>query len=305
MQDKLGGSLLSPTSKASYRLLSAVALLFLAFPLFSQIHAQQAARVGFARSKGAKLYYEIKGNGHPIVFIHGGQMDRRMWDLQFDLYSRKYKVIRYDVRGYGKSDVPVRGFSHEDDLYDLLKSLRVKKASIVGLSLGGRIAVDFALRHPEMVDSLVLAGSGLSGYSFSDRSGWTIIKAARDKGLAAATEMWLKHPYMAPAMGIPAIRQRIRQLAQENAHAWLENPIFERELEPPAIDRLSQIRVPTLIVVGDRDVQDIHKIAEKLKADISGSEMHIIRGAGHIVNMEKPEEFNQIVLGFLEKRKSV
>jgi pimeloyl-ACP methyl ester carboxylesterase len=244
----------------------------------------------------------MKGRGYPLVLIHGGQMDRRMWDPQFDLFARRYTVIRYDVHGYGRSDVPAKGFSHAEDLYGLLNFLRLEKASILGLSLGGRIAIDFALSHPERVETLVLVGPGLGGYRFTDQSGWAIVEAARDEGLEKAAEMWLEHPYMAPAMEVPAIREKIRQLAIENAHTWLANPIFERHLKPPAIERLSAIHVPTLIVVGDRDVEDIQKIVDILTGGITGSEKQVIPGAGHIVNMEKPEEFNQIVLGFLEKR---
>jgi pimeloyl-ACP methyl ester carboxylesterase len=281
---------------------TAVALLLLLFAVSGV--AGQAVRRGLARVNGAKLYYEMKGKGPTLVLIHGGQMDRRMWDMQFDLFAGSYRVIRYDVRGYGKSDVPRRGFAHEDDLFELLRLLGADKVSIIGLSLGGRIAIDFAIKHPQMVESLVLAGPGLSGFKFSDQSGWSIVEAARDEGLTKAAEMWLKHPYMAPAMENPAIRQKIRQLAIENGHVWLENPIFEREMKPPAIERLSQIRVPTLIVVGDRDVEDIQKIVDTLKGGISGSEKLVIRGAGHIVNMEKPEQFNQVVLEFLGKKRS-
>lgn len=272
-------------------------LLFL-LVISSQAQSQPAGR-GFAKVDGAKLYYEVKGAGRPLVLIHGGQMDRRMWDIQFDVFAKRFRVVRYDVRGYGKSDVPAKGFSHEDDLHSLLKFLRVDKVSIIGLSLGGRIAVDFALKYPQMVDALVLAGPGLSGYRYEDRSGWEIIEAARDEGFARATEMWLKHPYMAPAMQNPAISQKIRQITTENAHTWLENPLFERDLKPPAIKRLSEIRAPTLIVVGALDVPDIQKIADTLTTGIVGAKKQVIRKAGHIVNMEKPEEFNQIALDFL------
>ena len=268
----------------------------------AQAGVRRPARRGFARVHGARLYYEMKGRGYPLVLIHGGQMDRRMWDPQFDLFARRYTVIRYDVHGYGRSDVPAKGFSHAEDLYGLLNFLRLEKALILGLSMGGRIAIDFALSHPERVETLVLVGPGLGGYRFTDQSGWAIVEAARDEGLEKAAEMWLEHPYMAPAMEVPAIREKIRQLAIENAHTWLANPIFERHLKPPAIERLSAIHVPTLIVVGDRDVEDIQKIVDILTGGITGSEKQVIPGAGHIVNMEKPEEFNQIVLGFLEKR---
>ncbi|MGH9754565.1 MAG: alpha/beta fold hydrolase [Blastocatellia bacterium] len=277
-------------------------MLLLLLVISSQAQAPRPAGRGFAKVDGAKLYYEVKGAGRPLVLIHGGQMDRRMWDIQFDVFAKRFRVVRYDVRGYGKSDAPAKGFSHEDDLYSLLKFLRVDKVSIVGLSLGGRIAVDFALKYPQMVDALVLAGPGLSGYRFEDRSGWAIVEAARDEGFARATEMWLKHPYMAPAMQNPAISQKIRQITTENAHNWLENPLFERDLKPPAIKRLSEIRSPTLIIVGELDVPDIQKIADTLTTGIAGAKKQVIRKAGHIVNMEKPEEFNQVALDFLEQR---
>ena len=116
---------------------------------------------------GGKLYYEITGQGHALVLIHGGQLDRRMWDDQFRFFGSKYKVIRYDVRGFGNSPAAAEPYSDKEDLAALLKFLKVEKAYIAGLSLGGRIAIDFAIAHPEMVDALVLAGPGLSGFSFN------------------------------------------------------------------------------------------------------------------------------------------
>ncbi|HEY2951197.1 MAG TPA: alpha/beta fold hydrolase, partial [Verrucomicrobiae bacterium] len=95
------------------------------------------------------LYYETTGRGETIVLIHGGQMDRRMWDAQFDSFARPYRVIRYDIRGFGKSDVPDKPYSHAGDLHSLLRHWRVKKATLMGLSLGAAIATDFAIEHPE------------------------------------------------------------------------------------------------------------------------------------------------------------
>ncbi len=282
--------------------------IFLLLPLCvasTIVQARQSVRRGFAKVNNAKLYYEVSGKGHPLVLIHGGNMDMRMWDMQFNVFAKAYKVIRYDVHGFGKSDVPTKGFSHTQDLYSLLKFLHVDRAYIIGLSLGGRIAIDFALEHPEMVDALVLAAPGLSGYRFSDESrerSWATIEAARDEGFAKATEMWLKSPYMSPAMKNPAIKQRLQQLALENAHHWLENPYFERETKPPATQRLSQIHVPTLLIVGDRDIPDIQKIVDTLATGIAGAKKQIIHGAGHIINMENPEEFNQAMQSFLDSR---
>jgi len=251
-----------------------------------------------------KLYYEIAGQGHPLVLIHGGQLDRRMWDDQFQAFAEHYRVIRYDVRGYGKSAVATKPFASEEDLYALLKSQNVEKVYLVGLSLGGRIAIDFTITHPEMVDALVPVGAGLSGFQFlSNPSYPSILEAAQRGNFAQAEELWLKTGYMAPATENPALASRIRELAMDNAHVWLDNPLLERALKPPAIERLSAVRVPTLIVVGNRDVLSIHEIAGILQARIPGARTVVIEGAGHIVNMEQPREFNRVVLDFLGSRK--
>jgi pimeloyl-ACP methyl ester carboxylesterase len=110
------------------------------------------------------LFYEVAGQGTPVVLIHGGQMDRRMWDPQFELFAKSFRVVRYDVRGYGRSATASLPYSDVDDLAALLDDLKIPKAHLVGLSLGGRIAIDFAVVHPERVASLVAVAPGLSGF---------------------------------------------------------------------------------------------------------------------------------------------
>ena len=121
----------------------------------------------YAQVNGTQLYYEVAGEGEPLILIHGGQLDRRMWDDQFAAFSTHYQVIRYDVRDYGLSTCPPGTYSNHEDLYGLLKHLNMHSAYLVGLSLGGAIAIDFALTYPDMVHALILASSGLSGYSFN------------------------------------------------------------------------------------------------------------------------------------------
>ena len=183
------------------------------------------------------------------MLIHGGQLDCRMWDDQFDALPGASASIRYDVRGYGGSPRPEVLYSDADDLAGLLDYLEVKKAHLVGLSLGGRIAIDFALAHPTGVSSLTLAGPGLSGYEppnsgEGDLRMWNIIKAARDEGPDKATELWLKDPFMAPAMNQARLVPRLQKIARENAHCWLENPVLQRPRNPlPPID-LARSRSP-------------------------------------------------------------
>jgi pimeloyl-ACP methyl ester carboxylesterase len=260
---------------------------------------------GFAPVGGTRLFYEVKGTGAAVVLIHGGQLDCRMWDDQFTAFSQNFRVIRYDVRGYGGSFQTEMLYSDADDLVGLLDYLKVPKAHVVGLSLGGRIAVDLAVAHPGRVGSLVLAGAGLSGYeppdgNETDLRMWNIIKAARDDGPDAATELWLKDPFMAPAMEQPRLAPRLRRVSRENAHCWLDNPILQRSPRPPAATRLEEIKVPTLLVIGDRDVPQIKATGETLQKGIRGSKKVVIEGAGHMVNMEKHEKFNEVVLSFLQ-----
>ncbi|HWE36202.1 MAG TPA: alpha/beta fold hydrolase [Isosphaeraceae bacterium] len=262
---------------------------------------------GFAPVNGTRLFYEVKGTGPAVVLIHGGQLDCRMWDEQFAIFSRHFRVIRYDVRGYGGSFQPDMLYSDAEDLAGLLDYLRVDKVHIVGLSLGGRIAIDFAVTHPSRVRSLTLAGPGLSGFeppdgAESDLRMWNIIKAARDEGPDQATALWLKDPFMAPAMEQARLVPGLRKMARENAHCWLANPVLQRSPKPAAAARLGEIKVPTLLVVGDRDVPQIKATIKTLETGIIGSRKVSIEDAGHMVNMEKPEVFNEVVLGFLRKQ---
>ncbi len=230
-----------------------------------------------------------------------------MWDGQFAAFSRDFRVIRYDVRGYGGSFQPDTLYSDADDLAGLLAYLEIDKAHLVGLSLGGRIAIDFAVRHPARVASLTLAGPGLSGYeppdgSETDLRMWNIIKAARDEGPEQATALWLKDPFMAPAMEQAGLAPLLRKIARENAHCWLGNPLLQRPPRPAAAARLGEIKAPTLLVLGDRDVPQIKATVGTLEKGIAGSRKVVIEGAGHMVNMEKPDAFNEAVLSFLRRQ---
>ncbi|MGB8657045.1 MAG: alpha/beta fold hydrolase [Candidatus Zixiibacteriota bacterium] len=262
-------------------------------------------KAGFAEVNGARLYYEVMGEGPTIVLIHAGKLDHRMWDDQFNQYAKHHKVIRYDVRGYGKSEIPQKPYSDLDDLHGLMRFLSVDKACLIGLSMGGKIAIDFALQHPEMTSALIPVAADLGGFAWSGEEimqGYQkIIETARDESESKAVEIWLKFPLFAPAMENPTVGDKVRKIVKENSHVFLSNPLIRRQMKPPAVGRLSEISVPTLIIVGDRDVSDIIAIADTLEKNITGSRKVVIPGAGHLVNMEKSEEFNRIVLDFLSQ----
>ena len=259
---------------------------------------------GLAEVNGTKLYYEMMGEGHPLVLIHGGLMDRRMWDGQFELFAKDFKVIRYDIRGYEKSDPPKEKFSHVEDLYSLLTFLNIDKTYVLGLSLGGMIAIDFTLEHPEMVDALTPVASGLNGYPYTDTENLSqkyqrIFKTAEEQGIDKAVDLLMELPFFTPVDENNEIRQRMRTMAKENYTTWSAPQDMQIWPSPPSLERLSKMKAPTLVIVGDHDVSDIFGVADALESKIPGAEKVIIQDAGHHVNMEKPEEFNRVVLDFL------
>lgn len=255
---------------------------------------------------GSRIYYESTGTGPAVVLVHGGNLDRRMWDEQLPVLVPYFRVIRYDARGFGRSGYADTAFQAHADLYALLRHLDVSRASLVGLSLGGRIAIDFTLDHPDMVEKLVLAGPGLSGWQdwSAEDTTWIIAarRAAHDRDSVGMAMAWLTSDYMRPAMQQPLLASRLRAIASDNATYWMalaRRGEVERDADPPALGRLAAIRSPTLVMVGDRDSPVIRRIVDTIAASIPGSAVLVIHGAGHMVNMERPDEFNRAALAFL------
>ena len=258
---------------------------------------------GFAAVNGTQLYYEVAGNGDPLVLIHGFSLDRRMWDAQFEVFARQYRVVRYDARGFGKSAVPDGApYVHADDLKALLGHLQIARAHIVGLSMGGEIATEFALAYPDSVASLVVVDSALDGYRWSqewDNAITPIWTMGRAGDVAAAKQLWLDHPLFAPARENPAVGVLLAQMvADYSGWHWLNrNP--PREKATSALQRLEHIKAPTLVVLGERDLPDFHVIADTLHQRIPNASKVVIPRVGHMSPMENPQTFNTVVLDFL------
>jgi pimeloyl-ACP methyl ester carboxylesterase len=253
---------------------------------------------------GAHLAYEVTGAGHPLVLLHAGVADARMWEPQLADFAERHTVVRYDLRGFGRS-APARGrYSPRADLAALLDHLGIARAHLVGLSMGGALAVDFALERPERVSALVAAATRPSGQEPSPEliRGWTAVDEAIEAGdLAWAVElesrMWVDGPYRAPGEVDPLVRERVRAM---NAPLLAAPDEAEPEpLDPPALTRLAEIAAPTLAIVGDRDYPDVRAGAHLLASGIPGAARATIAGAAHMVNMERPAEFNRAVLEFL------
>ncbi len=264
---------------------------------------------GFAEVNGARLYYEVAGEGHPLVLIHGGVMDRRMWDDQFSVLAQHYRVIRYDVRSSGNSTNSGNEFSFLEDLHGLLSHLGHGSAYLLGSGGGSVIAIDFALSYPDKVDALILASPRVTGHTWSEellRKHEPLNAALKEGDIARAIELrlqiWIDGPMRTAEQVNPAFRERIRDMMMYNykvdslSHAWGKL----RKLEPLAIYRLTELRAPALLVVGDQDEREALGLADMMEAHISGARNAVLHGScSTAVNMEQPENFNQIVLDFL------
>jgi pimeloyl-ACP methyl ester carboxylesterase len=261
---------------------------------------------GFAPADDARIYFESAGAGPAVVFIHAGVSDRRMWDPQFDYFADKFHVVRYDLRGFGKSAMPDLPYSNRADLGTVLQFLGIEKAVLIGCSMGGTTAIDFTLEHPERVTALLTVGSGLSGWNEWTDEGirhWTeFMRLAKAGEIERALEMdaalWLDGPARDPARIEPAYRRRAREIHKDN-FSLTRDAHTEDELKPPAIRRLGEIKCPTLVLVGDSDTSEIVKIASRLAKEIPGARLVTVANAAHLPNLEHPDEFNAIVHEFL------
>ncbi len=258
---------------------------------------------GIAPVNGTELYYECAGEGDPLVLIHGFSLDTRMWNDQFETYAAHFKVVRYDLRGFGRSSVPDgTPFSPADDLKALLDFLEIRTAHILGLSLGGWVATNFVLAYPKKVDRLILADSVLLGLEWSSEylaATNPIWEAAGIEGLEAAKELWLETPLFTYARRQKWVGLQIAQMISDYSGFHFlqgDGSMYASD----ALERLKKITNPTLVIIGEHDIPDFQNISDTL-LKIPGAYKVVLAGAGHMSNMEVPVLFNQAVLEFLQQ----
>ena len=255
---------------------------------------------------GARLRYFTAGTGDPVVLIHGLGLDASMWDAQWLVLRQEFRAIRYDVRGFGGSSVPTAPYSHSDDLLGLLDFLGARPAHIVGLSMGGRLALRFALDQPSAVRSLTLIDTALEGHSWSAE--WRqkmrdVEQAAVHGGPDAARKLWLAHDLFAPAQRDPRLAAALSAMvARFNAWHWANSDPVLRSASP-ASKALAAITCPTLVLVGELDLPDFRAIAQRLAAEIPHAALHILPGVGHMANMEAPDAVNELLLAHLRRQR--
>jgi 3-oxoadipate enol-lactonase len=254
------------------------------------------------------LYREEAGEGPPVVLVHEGIADSRMWDPQWRTFPEAHRTIRYDLRGFGRSRIEPGVFSHARDLVALLDELSLERTALVGGSVGARVALEVAVEQPERVEKLVLMGAGLPGQDWSPatEAGWEDEEAALERGdLEAAVEvnlrMWVDGPGRSPDEVDPVVRERVREM--QRLAFELQLPIGDQAREELLVsdvsERLDEVQAPTLVLTGAEDQPDIQSIAELLVDGIPGARRASIAGAAHIPSLERPDEFDRLVLDFL------
>ena len=250
-----------------------------------------------------ELYFEKQGEGKPLILIHAGFSDRRDWTHQISDFGKQYNTIVYDQRGSGYSTVIKAGFSPADDLKAIMDHLHIEKTTLVGHSIGGTIALDFALQYPNKISALILVASGLNGYSWSKEyiefmnALWSVPQPDD------MTKQFLSAPFYAVGMSEPAIQLDIETITKENFQKVLTWESFDiRDVHwhfPESISKLKEINVPTLVIYGDQDSEDIKQIARLLSQNSQNVKTAQIKNTDHLLNYEKPHEFNRLVLDFL------
>ena len=264
--------------------------------------AQSATAQGsFVEVNGAKLYYQECGSApRSVVLVHDGVLDSTVWDDVWPEFCRHFHVIRYDRRGYGRSPAATEGHYATDDLAAILHHLNQKRVAIVGSSHGGEISINFTLDHPEMVEQLVLVGAVVGGMPYSKHfleRGDALGKPLEKGDVQGAIAVAAKDKYLT-APGSEAARKRMAEILtaspQDLTHPEMELPV------KPALPRLGEIHIPTLLLVGDADIPDVHAHAGAIEAGIPRARRIVIHDVGHLMYLEKPTEFSRIVIEFLE-----
>ncbi len=242
-----------------------------------------------------------------MILLHGGMLDSRMWDAEMTALEGHYTAVRYDARGHGESSTPTGRFRHYDDLRELMTALELPRASLVGLSGGGRIAVDFALTYPDLVETLVLVATGLSAMTTKDPFVLEQTKKLEEAGargdLPAAIDcvvrMWVDGPRRAPSDVDQEVRRRCQEMYTHTITRHRGGG-FTLMDELRAIERVGELTPRILTMVGDLDSSDILDIAEQIDREARDSRKLVVPGVAHMINLEKSAEFSRLLLDFLD-----
>jgi pimeloyl-ACP methyl ester carboxylesterase len=255
------------------------------------------------------VHVEVAGNGAGVVLIHAGICDSRMWDPQWTTLVREHRVLRLDLRGYGRSTLEPGELCHGRDVLDAMDRHGLERAALVAASMGGAVALDIALAAPERVSALALLDPALDGYeSFSDDllARWQAEEDALERGdIESAVEinvrLWVDGPGRPEGTAATDVRALVAQMQRRAFELQLAagDDVADRMLAIGMADRLGEIGVPALVVCGEHDVDDFRDIATLVASSIPGARMETVPAAAHLPNMEQPELVEDLLVPFL------
>jgi pimeloyl-ACP methyl ester carboxylesterase len=255
------------------------------------------------------VWYDIHGEGPPVVLIHAGIADSRMWEPELKSFASSHTVVRVDLPGFGRSPIESDVVSYRGAVSEALDAAGIERAALVGTSLGGKTALEFALDFPERVSALVLVGSAIDDHEWSDEveafgaeEEAALERGDLDAAVRANLDLWLAGPRRSLQDIDPSLRELVAEMQLQAFRNTKDlDDLRPDRLDPPASQRLDTISAPTLVLTGDEDVADIHEIADRLVREIPAAERATIAGAAHLPNLERPDEFRRIVLRFLSQ----
>jgi pimeloyl-ACP methyl ester carboxylesterase len=255
---------------------------------------------------GGELAYDVAGEGLPLVLVHAGICDRRMWDDVWPTLAKRHRVVRFDLRGFGGSSVPLEPYAAHDDVIALLDQLELERAVLSGVSFGGSIELDVALAHPDRVRALVLVSCSARGMQAPadlrariDEADGAGEAGDFDRAVELELRIWLDGVGRRTPVD-PRVRERVRAM---NRAAWerVLDSAGTIALDPPAAGRLAEVGVPTLVVAGEHDQPWITEACRTLAREIPNAAFELVEGVAHLPPLERPDVFVELLDDFLGK----
>jgi len=273
------------------------------------LSCNQKVEVGFADINGTSIYYEMKGEGIPIILMHGFACDIRNWDNQFEIFSKDYKVIRYDLRGFGKSSLPdtLMPYSHVKDLIALLDFLQLDSVIIVGHSMGGLAAFEFTYSFPGRVYALVFAEGAASLKGFYTQPGsrevgqmfGEVFNIGRTEGVEKGKDALMQTGVFKSTIDNPNSEKIFKQMVTDYSGWHWKNKDPKLSYKQIEFEDISNLQVPVLLINGELSQDHYHQTMQKMHNYLPNSKLIVLKNSGHMLNLENPDQFNHEVLTFL------
>ncbi len=274
-----------------------------AMPAKKHAYAPQARWI---EADGVHFHAEAAGRGEAIAMLHGFLLDSGQWDDEFAALADGHRVVRYDLRGFGRSSMPDAPFAHHEDLERVLDASGIERVALLGCSGGAGTALDFALAHPERVSAMAFVGAGYWGY-YAKRTPeaqafWSAVESGDPAALLETSlRAFLDGPRRAPEQSSPEVRARIAAMSRWNfgrEDGYWKKAALQRSPSVPAPTRLAELRMPVLLIVGEEDQPEVIELSERLAAGLPHARLVCVPGASHHANIERPDVVLPLLRGF-------